>query len=386
MPSVKYNKERKYYEVRYEAGYDGSGKRIQKYKGGFKRKSDAEEYLAEQLANLNKGTYIEPQKTFLYSYLNDWLEEQKERLSPTTYDGYEVNVRLHINPYIGGIRLQELRPPHIRKLYSQLQKDRVIKVDGEKKELKALSGTSIQYVHRVLSKALEDAFKDELIHKNPARLVTPPAKNNFEASFLNATQIRDLLDKLQDDEMYIPVFLAALLGLRRGEVLGLQWKDIDFDNKVIHIRNNYTMANGKPILREKTKTDSSRRDIVVTERIIQTLKKHRLQQKIMRARLGEKYFVSDFVCTWKDGQPFNPSHISRAFGQRLDKLGFPKIRFHDLRHSNASLMIAQGTPMKGASDRLGHSTIQITQDIYGHVERSVQEQIADTIDKAIWGE
>lgn len=109
------------------------------------------------------------------------------------------------------------------------------------------------------------------------------------------------------------------------------------------------------------------------------------QQAIMRMRLGEKYYASDFVCTWKDGKPFNPSHVSRALGQRLKKLGLPKIRFHVLRHSNASLMIAQGAPMKAASERLGHSTIQIIQDIYGPVERSVQEQIAQTIDKAIRG-
>ena len=386
MPSIKYNEKKKHYEVRYEAGFDGSGNRIQKYKGGFKRKSDAEDYLADQISSLNKGTYIEPQKTLLYEYLNNWLEEQRDRLSPTTYSGYNVNIRCHINPFVGGLRLQELKPPHIRKLYAQLQKNREVKVDGKKRKFKPLSGTSVQYVHRVLAKALEDAFKDEMIHKNPARLVTPPAKEKFDSGFLSVAEIRTMLDKLQDDEMYIPVLLSVMLGLRRGEVLGLQWKDIDFKNKLVRIRKNYTMDGGQPILLEKTKTDSSRRDIVVTDRIMKILKNHRTSQKKLRASLGKNYHKSDFVCTWKDGYPFNPSHLSRSFGKRLDALGLPKIRFHDLRHSNASLMISQGAPMKGASDRLGHSTIQVTQDIYGHVERSVQEQIAATIDKAIWGE
>lgn len=235
MASIKYNESKKYYEVRYDAGYDGSGKRIQKYKGGFTRKRDAEAYLAEQLTNLNHGTYIEPQKMFLFEYLNDWLKERKDDLSPTTYSGYEINIRCHINPYIGGVRLQDLKPVHIRKLYSQLGKDREVKISNKKRRFKRLSGTSIQYVHRVLSKALEDAFKDELIHKNPAKLVTPPPKDKYEAAFLTVKQIREMLEKFKDDGMYMPVMLSVLLGLRRGEVLGLQWKDIDFDNKIIKL-------------------------------------------------------------------------------------------------------------------------------------------------------
>jgi integrase len=384
MGTVKYNEKKKCYEVRYDAGRDGQGERIQKFKGGFKKQKEAKDYLAEQETNISKGIYIEPQKMLLCDYLTAWLKEQKPRLSPTTHSGYEVNIRCHINPGIGGVRLQELKPLHIRKLYTELQQDREFKLDGKKRKFKPLSGTSTQYVHRVLSKALEDAFKDEIIFRNPARLVTPPAREKFEAGFLAAAQIREMLDKLQGDEMYMPVMLSVSLGLRRGEVLGLQWKDIDFNNKIIRVRNNYVMAGGQAVLREATKTDSSHRDIIVTDRIMKALKAHRHGQKVMRARLKD-YHKSDFVCTWQDGQPFNPSHLSRSFSLRLERLGLPRIRFHDLRHSNAALMISQGAPMKGASDRLGHSTIQITQDIYGHVERSVQEQIAESIDQAIWG-
>lgn len=267
-----------------------------------------------------------------------------------------------------------------------MQKDREVKIDGEKRYFKALSGTSIQYVYRVLSKALEDAYREEIIPKNPAKLILPPPKNQFEAKYLTARQIREMLEKLKDDELYMPIFLSVMLGLRRGEVLGLQWDDIDFEEKIIHVRHNYMMIDGKPQLREKLKTDSSRRDIVVTDRIIQELKNYKQKQSIMRLQLGKKYYKSNFVCVWKDGKPFNPSHISRAFSLRMEKYGLPKIRFHDLRHSNAALMIGQNVPMKGASERLGHSTITITNDLYGHVEKSVQQQIAETIDKAIWGE
>ena len=384
MATIKYNERKKHYEVRYDAGHDGSGKRIQKYKGSFTRKRDAEAYLVKQLTILSQGTYMEPKKMFLFEYLNNWLEERKNNLSPTTYSGYEINIRCHINPYIGGIRLQDLKVYHIRKLYPQLQKDREVKIENEKRKFKALSGTSVQYVHRTLSKALEDALKDEIISKNPARLVDPPPKNKYEAAFLTAIQIREMLDKFKDDEMYMPTMLSVTLGLRRGEVLGLQWQDIDFEDKLIRIRHNYIMAAGKPMLREKIKTDSSQREIVVTERTMEELKKYRYNQKIMRMRM-KNFYISGFVCTWPDGHTFNPSHISKAFRKRMKKYGLPNIRFHDLRHSNASLMLTRGAPMKGASDRLGHSTIQITNDLYGHVERSIQEQIAEIIDKAIWG-
>ncbi len=384
MP-VKYKEDKKYYEVRYDAGHDGEGKRIQKYKGGFKRKKDAEDYERDQRSSLKKGTYIEPQKILLHKYLQDWLDEQRPRLSPTTLQGYEINIRCHINPFIGGLRLQELRPKHIRKLYAELRSNRTVKVSGQMRSFEALSQTSVQYVHRVLSKALEDAYKDEIIFKNPAKLVSPPAKIKYEAGFLTTVEIRDMLEKFAGDDMYIPVMLAVMLGLRRGEILGLQWKDVDFKNNLIRIRNNYIMADGKPMLREKTKTDKSRREIVVTRRIMETLKGCKLQQKKLRMRI-EDYHISDFVCTWQDGHPFNPSHLSRSFGLRMEKYKLPKVRFHDLRHSNAALMIKERVPTKGASDRLGHSTIQVHYDLYGHVEKSVQEQIAESIDKAIWGE
>lgn len=385
MATIKFNEKKGFYEVRYDAGFDGNGKRIQKYKGGFKKERDAKLFAAKLTVNISQGTHIEPNKMFLFEYLKTWLEEKKETLSPTSYNGYEVNIRCHINPYIGGIKLSDLRAAHIRGLYSKLQKAREVKIDGEKRSFKPLSGTSIRYVHRVLSKALEDAYREETIPKNPAKLVTPPTKNKFEAGFLTTKQIREMLDKLREDALYMPVYLSVVLGARRGEVLGLQWSDVDMENKLIHIRHNLIMDNGNPALREKTKTDSSNRVIVVTDRLIKTLKDHRLKQKEMKLQHGQLYHKSDFVCTWPDGKPFNPSHLSRSFSLRLQKYGLPNIRFHDLRHSNAALMIAQNVPMKGASDRLGHSTIQITNDLYGHTERSVQEEIAIKIDQAIWG-
>ncbi len=383
MASIK--KKNNKWVVRYDAGYDGTGTRLQKSKGGFAKKEDAEAFYVEVQNSLNKGLYIEPDKIFVFDYLNRWLKSQDESLSPTTYSGYEVNIRCHINPYIGGVRLQELKSLHIKELYSALQKDRKVKIDGEFREFKKLSPKSILYVHRVLSKALEDAFLDDMIPKNPAKAAKPPKVTKYKACFLEVDQIRTMIEKFADDELYVPVYLSVVLGLRRGEVLGLHWKHIDFDNKIVMIRQELTMVGGQPVLLEDVKTEDSERDIVVTDRIINLLKQHKRRQLEQRAALGNKYFKSDFICTWPDGKPFNPSHISRSFKLRMKNYGLPEIRFHDLRHSNGSLMIGQNMPLKAASERLGHSTIVITNDFYGHIERKVQIQIAEGIDKAIWG-
>ena len=402
MASIK--KKNGKWEVRYDAGFDNQGQRIQKYKGGFLRQKDAEDFLTDVQYSINKNNYIEPDKMFLFEYLNRWLESEKDRLSPPTYSGYEVNIRCHINPVLGGIKLQELKAFHIKDLYTQLKKNRELIVSGKKRNFKKLSAKSIVYVHRVISKALEDAFMDEVISKNPAKSVAPPKLQKHEAEFLDTKQIKEMLEAFKDDEMFIPIYLSVVLGLRRGEVLGLRWKNIDFENKRIRICEEYTMYGGKPIFMDGVKTEGSSRDIIVTDRIVEILKGHRIAQKKNKLAQGKKYvseFICscasgseitekklstlDFVCTWSDGPLFNPSHVSRSFKERMKKFGMPEIKFHELRHSNGALMIAQNIQLKGASQRLGHSTIAITNDLYGHVERSVQEQIAETIDVAIWG-
>lgn len=385
MASIKKNK-KGLWEVRYDAGFDSQGNRIQKFKGGFVKKDDADYYLTEVQHSINHGVYIEPKKVFMYEYMNYWLENAQSTLSPTTYSGYEVNVRCHINPIIGGIRLQELKPTNIKSLYATLQKDRIVTINDEKRSFKKLSPKSILYVHRVLSKALEDAFKDEIVHRNAARAVSPPKVSKHKANFLTIAQIRAMLDKFEGDELFLPVYLAVVLGLRRGEALGLTWNDIDFENKLVKVRNNYTMAQGKPILLDEAKSNDSERDIVVTDRILRLLKDHRKKQLETKLKMGSKYHKSEFICTWPDGVLFNPSHVSRSFGLRMKRFGLREITFHELRHSNGALMISNNTHMKGASERLGHSTIVITNDFYGHIERGVQEQIAEAIDKSIWGE
>lgn len=393
--------------VRYEAGFKPDGTRNQRYKGGFKSIEEAETFLNEEEYNLRHGTYIDPTKTLVCHYMNKWLADKKDELSPPTYSGYEVNIRCHINPFIGGLRLQDLKTIHIKDMYKSLQSDRNLKIDNEVRHLKKLSPKSILYVRRVLSKALEDAVIDEILEKNPSKAAKSPQVPKHKAKFLSALQIRAMLEKFKNDDIYIPVYLAVVLGLRRGEALGLRWENIDFDQKIVMIRSEITMYEGNPIFIEDVKTEDSDRDIIVTNRIIELLKRHKMSQKENKLAMGRKYIsdftcqyckekgseiiekemkTSGFVCTWPDGALFNPSHLTRSFKERMKKNELPDITFHELRHSNGALMIKQNAPLKGASERLGHSTIVITNDFYGHVEISTQQEIAENIDTAIWGE
>jgi integrase len=395
------------YYVRYEAGFKADGTRNQKFRGGFSTADDAEDFLNEQKYNLRHGTYINPEKTLVCQYLNKWLEDRKEELSPTTYSGYEVNIRCHINPHIGGLRLQDLKAIHIKDMYKALQKDRDVTIDKEVRHFKKLSPKSILYVRRVLSKALEDACIDEILEKNAARTAKSPEVAKHKAKFLSTAQIKTMLEKFENDDLFVPVYLAVVLGLRRGEALGLRWENIDFDQKIIMIRSELTMYDGNPIFIEDVKTEDSDRDIIVTDRIIELLKRQKISQKENKLAMGKKYIskftcqycvekgskitekemkATDFICTWPDGVIFNPSHVTRSFKDRMKKFGLPEITFHELRHSNGALMISQNVQLKGASERLGHSTIVITNDYYGHVEKSVQESIANTIDRAIWND
>ncbi len=358
------------YEVRYYA-QRADGTRVRRSKS-FHRKKDADIFARNVEVELQQGTYVPPTRLTLWQYLQEWLKSRRAELRASTWSGYEVNCRVHLAPKIGHISLQHLRPSHIKSCYSTLGQS-------------GISPATIGYAHRTLHKALADAVVDDLISANPASKVSPPRKEKFEAAFLSVEQINALLDGLKEDILYMPVLLALMLGLRRGEVLGLQWPDVDWEDTLVKVRHNYGIERGKPVLRRRTKTDAGARDIVVSARIMDELRRHWVKQSEWRLALGEGWRGGEFVCCWQDGKPFELSHFNRMFQVRLQRLGLPRIRFHDLRHTNASLMIISNVPIKGASARLGHSSTAITQDIYGHLDRTVQERIARAVDEVVWG-
>ncbi len=356
------------YNVRYDV-YNDYGKRIQKRKS-FDRFRDARDFLLKSEHNLREKSYIEPSKSSVSSYLNDWLESCKTLLAPNTYNGYKRNI-FHICSIIGHMKLQNLSPLDIQTAYKELS------APAPKSNL---SGTSLLYIHRTISRAFSQAEKMRIINKNPCYYVDAPKKNNYKASFFHPDEVKELIIKSKDSDIYIGIILAVTRGLRRGEILGLRWNNIDFKNRIIHIENNIYWENSKWRL-TKTKSDKSNRSIPISPKLMDDLKKQKQLQNKYKEMFWDKYYKSEFVCTYKDGSLIHPGTFSNIFKRLLEKNSIRHIRFHDLRHTAASLMLKEGIPMKVVSDLLGHSSLSITADLYSHVFDDMKKEAAYVMDK-----
>lgn len=358
------------YEVRYDT-LDAQGRRVQRRKR-FSRKKEAQQFLTEVTAQVQAGTYVAPVRQTLAQYLEEWLESRRHELSGSSHYTYNKYMSTYIAPHVGHLLLQELRPSHVRELHAIL--------------LKRISAKSVTSIHAVLQKALADAELDGLVHTNAASKVKRPSPERREAQFLSSAEIHHLLGELHGNTLYLPVALAALCGLRRGEALGLQWEDVDWDEGVLRVRHTYGVVDTVPVLRRKTKSDKGRRDIAIYGTVVDALKEQVLAQKKSRLALGDKAVHNEFVCTHETGEAIHPGWLQTNWRKVADGLGYSGLRFHDLRHSHAGLLISSQTPIKAVQDRLGHATSQMTLDVYGHIGVDVHQRIAKVVDEAVFGE
>lgn len=361
---------------RIDIGKDETGKRQQRYKGGFKTKKEAEKACAEMITEIERGTFIDPKDLSLGEYLKDWLKTYAVNLTPCTYSGYKVNIEKHIIPHLGKIPLQKLQPIQIQKFYNEILE----KEDEASKD--KLSASSIRYIHATLRKALNDALRMNMIYRNVAEAVTVPRQKQFEAKFLTQVQMNAMLEVLKGTNIYLPTLLAVGLGMRRGEVLGLQWETVDFEKNLITIKRAYIPTPQGNVFSD-VKTDKSRRTLAVPTNIMQYLKQIKKAQVETKLFLGGGYADNDLVCCNEDGSPLSPATWNHKFKRLMEDNNMPAIRIHDLRHTNASLMLKQGVTMKVASERLGHTTIGITMDLYSHIDEEQQRDAAQRLNGAI---
>lgn len=361
-----------------EQGMGPDGKRKRIYRNVHGTKKEAEALMAKLVSELNTGLLIEPTKITVTEYLRDWLVTYVQpNLSPTSVDGYTVNIEKHIIPRIGHIPLQQLKPTHVQKFYQDLLQN------GRTDGTGGLSARSVLYVHRNLREALDHAVRLQLIQRNVADMVTLPKAGNYKAEVYSPDELTHLLQVAKDTDMELPVALAAVMGLRRGEVLGLRWCDIDFDKKKLTVCNNLVQTSKGNISKEP-KSANSLRILELPEGLIPILKRHKALQAENRLKLGAGYREDNYVYCKADGSPYSPGYLSRKFTAFLKKNHLKRIRFHDLRHSNATLMLACGIPAKVASERLGHSNIGITLDLYSHCLDSMQKDAAEKINLGIF--
>ncbi|MBE3575506.1 MAG: site-specific integrase [Firmicutes bacterium] len=253
------------------------------------------------------------------------------------------------------------------------------RVDNKKTPGPSLSAASVHYEFQVLHKALKQAVERQLIPRNPADFVKAPRGEKAELVVLTEEEVARLLDAVKESYLYMPTFLAIYTGMRLGEILGLRWQDVDLTRGQIHVNQaNCQRKVGEPQFK-KPKTAKGRRVIDISASVVQALKAHKKQQAKWRLAAGSAWQDFGLVCCLQDGRPMNPPNVSSHFADVTARLGLP-VTFHGLRHTHASLLLKAGVPAKVISERLGHSTIAVTMDVYASVMPGMQREAANKLE------
>lgn len=368
----------KVYDVYYRFKDPSTGIWKQTSKKGFRNKGDAENFLLKVNSQLNDNIFIQHKKITLREYLEEWLASYVEcNLKKSTISSYKSIVKLHIIPLLGNIELQKLTSSHIDKFYAEKLKNG--RLDGKG----GLSQRSIQYIHRILSEALNHAVKKKLLTTNPIRDITnTPKVPKYRAKIYTKDEIVQLLNTSNGTDLECPIALAALCGLRRGEVLGLLWDDIDFTNSSLSI-SRQLIATDTGYEFDTPKSETSIRNISLPSTVVSILENQKTKYETLKKMLKNEFKDNNLVYSNNDGTPINPKNFSKMFAYFLKKNKLKHIRFHDLRHSYASLMLVSGNSLKVTSELLGHSTISLTADTYTHVISDLKKEAANKIDNIL---
>ncbi len=340
-----------------------------------KNRKAAENFLADEIHHWNerKGIFV---KTNLAEYFEFWLTTIQNEVRPNTYRGYCGNMRKHIIPYFKAhpIALQDVTPYVLEDYYYSLLCPKSNLINGA-----ALSATTISHHHQNISKAFADAVRRGLISVNPASAARLPKKEKFRPEFLNNNEVGEMLKLFEGNTVELPVRLCAIYGLRRSEVLGLKWKNIDFFKKSITVCE--TLQQGEHgDYTDTTKTESSFRTLPMTIRAEKLLREQKERQNTNRGLMGSYYTDSDYVCTRANGTVITPNYLTRVFHNVISHSNLPNIRLHDLRHSVASNLLNAGFSVVQVQEWLGHSSAATTLNFYAHADKSSKMQIAEALD------
>ena len=342
----------------------GRGKRDTFY---GKTRGEVQRKLTAALKNQDEGLPASTSKQRVADYLTAWLEtvEGSGKIRPKTFSTYSMYVRLHIIPELGRLALDELGPQHVEQLMA-------------KKLAEGLAAQSVVHVRGILRRALGRAVKHQLLIRNVAALADPPHVARTEMRPLDPAQARTFLELAQGDRLEALWVLAITSGLREGELLGLQWRDVDLEAGTVAVNRSLQRFGGKLQLVEP-KTEKSRRRNPIPRMTVEALRSHRSRQ----VAAGRPPLPTGFVFTSTTGTPLEPRNMVRLFKSLLRRAGLPDVRFHDLRHSAASLLIAQGVPLRTVMEVLGHSTITLTANTYGHLYEEAKRDAADAMDRML---
>ncbi len=330
-----------------------------------------------------EGGYTEPSRLYFAEWIDIWYNEYaKPHLKPTTWDGYGKWIKNHIKPELGGVLLRELQPSQIQKFYNRKLTEKPLNGRGE-----TLSAKSIKQMHIIINQCLKQAVFEGKIIRNPATATKPPKWEETEATFLNEKQISSSIKNISDDRWY-PAFLTVLgTGLRLGELCALRWPNTDLENKVIHVKESVvrikTNSEEGPrtkLIIQQPKTKKSLRSIPIPAEVVSELKRWQKLRKEEMMRIGRpSKELTGFVFARMDGKMIEPGSLSKHFLDLMRENGLEGIHFHTMRHSYASLLLKAGEHPKVVQELLGHSSIQVTMDIYSHVDPEIKTRAARSI-------
>jgi integrase len=335
-----------------------------------KTRQEAARRLAEALRDRDRGLPIVGERQTVAQFLTSWLNIVKPTVGVGTWKWYEEIVRLHLIPTFGTVPIGKLSPQQVQSLYAN-------KLDA------GLSTTTVRHIHAVLHRALETAVSLDLVARNVSERAKAPRMQRHEMEALTPEQSRALLDAVAVDPLEALYVLAITTGMRQGELLGLKWRDVDLDAAWLRIRVTVRKLHGEFIY-TPPKTERSRRGVALTAIAVAALRRHQVRQEEAKTTAGLAWQDHDFVFPDAIGGPMEGRYVLRHyFRPMLRRAGLPPIRFHDLRHTTATLLLGQGIHPKVVAEMLGHTTIGITLDTYSHVLPQMQREAARVLDRLL---
>jgi integrase len=364
-----------------DVGIDCNGQRRQKWHGGFRTRKEAEVARAKLVDHLHSGAYITPGRTTLGDWVNEsWLPMTATRVKPTTLHSYRRNLEIHVLPTLGSKLLQQLTPTMLNTLYAAL-------ASSQGSERGGLSAKTISYIHTIVHKVLADAVDADLIARNVADRAKPPRPDRRAMAGIqswDSDELRAFLEHVAGSRLDAIWRLAAMTGMRRGEVLGLRWSDLDLDAARLSVRQAL-VAVGYDVITSTPKSHNAR-VIDLDAETVRKLRRHRREQNDERTEWGADYHDQDLVVAKENGAPIHPHTFSQSFKRIINRAGLRTIRLHDLRHTHASLALKTGVPVKVVSERLGHESPAFTLKQYAHVLPGMQAEAARSVAALVAGQ
>lgn len=360
-----------------------NGKRKQKWIStglqvrGNKRK--AEQMLRETLIAHEHINNRPKSEILLSDYIRHWLTIAERRVDSVTFQGYQLMANAQVIPYFekSAVRLMDVDRESLQRFFDEKSSS------GRKDGKGGLSPSSLRQYKNILMQTLNEAMKSGLIQSNPCQFVELPKKQQYQSSYYNAEQLKTLFEAIEGDPLYAVVKITALYGLRRSEVLGLKWDSVDFSTERITIRRTVSKVT-TTVCKNKTKNSSSHRSFPLSAEAKDILLQIKADEDMHRQLCGNEYMENDFIFKWPNGKPFSPDYVSSHFSLLLKNNHLPHIRFHELRHSCASLLLNSGFTLKDVQEYMGHADIQMTANIYGHLDTQRKTLLTEKITASIF--